>query len=251
MASFPRDDLIRSFPVTVSRFAEKRSESSPDGRMLVGYPIVFNQWTEINGWEGNFLERIAPGALGRTLAQRGDRVVPAFNHGFDPEIGDKPLGAIREMTPDEYGLWTVVEPLREGVYAPIDAVVELVRMGAIWGQSFRFSVADEEINKKPEPSEANPRGLPERTINELKLYEFGPVTYPAYEATTLGVRSAEMYQLWQASRQESSDPEPDAVTLESTPDSSPEVAPVGAHRQRVEQVRRRLARAFPENKETS
>jgi hypothetical protein len=29
--------------------------------------------------------------------------------------------------------------------------------------------------------EYNPKGMPERTITEAKVFEFGPVTYPAYE----------------------------------------------------------------------
>ncbi len=35
----------------------------------------------------------------------------------------------------------------------------------------------------------NPQGLPERTISELRLYEFGPVLFPAYQGATAAVRS--------------------------------------------------------------
>jgi hypothetical protein len=57
------------------------------------------------------------------------------------------------------------------------------------GASFRFKVMREDFNKKPERSDVNPDGLPERTITEAKVMEFGPVTFPAYEGATAGVRS--------------------------------------------------------------
>jgi hypothetical protein len=47
-----------------------------------------------------------------------------------------------------------------------------------YGASFRFSVVREEINDSPDPSEYNPTGLPERTVKEAKVAEFGPSRSP-------------------------------------------------------------------------
>lgn len=58
-----------------------------------------------------------------------------------------------------------------------------------YGSSFRFKVMKEDVDKNPDASDVNPGRLPERTITEVRLMEFGPVTFPAYEGATAGVRS--------------------------------------------------------------
>lgn len=168
----PREDLIRMTPGPSLRQDE-------DGALLVGYAAVFNDWTEIDSWEGKFRERIAPGAFRKTLQERGDKIKVLFNHGMDPSIGNKPLGRPREMKERTRGLYVEV-PLDDTSYnADIKA---LLRSGALDGMSFRMTVVGEEWNL-PEDD------LPERTIKEIRLYEFGPVTFPAYEATEAGVRA--------------------------------------------------------------
>lgn len=182
----PTSDLIRmgSRDVTVAG----------DGRTLTGYPIVFNTPTEINSWEGRFIERIAPTALDKTLTERGDKVKVLFNHGMDPEIGDKPLGKPTVMRTDSSGLYVEV-PLSDTSYNR--DLLALIRDGAIDGQSFRFSVPKGKDSwVYPTPNERRAGKLPERTIHELSLAEFGPVTFPAYEATTVGVRSREDFRTW-------------------------------------------------------
>jgi phage head maturation protease len=51
--------------------------------------------------------------------------------------------------------------------------------------SFWFRVMREAIDPKPLRSSYNPGALPERTVREVKLFEFGPVTFPAYAAATV------------------------------------------------------------------
>lgn len=222
---FHRDDLIRMVDLPSAQI-EFRSDD--DGRTLVGVPVVFNQWTEISGWEGNFLERIAPTALTRTLQHRGHQVKVLFNHGFDPQIGDKPLGKPTRMDVLDDGLHVEV-PLARTSYN--DDLIELMRSGALDGMSFRFSVVDEEVVKKPERSDHNPRGIPERTVRELKLYEFGPVTFPAYEATTVGVRAREAYQAWRTLKNH----EPSGPVVD-TPDSSDDSPQTHLSQQRRERL---------------
>lgn len=184
MTDFPRENLIRMSPLV-------SVEASDDGmRTLTGVPIVFNQWTEINGWEGRFRERIAPEALSRTLAERGDKVKVLFNHGYDPQIGEKPLGKPTRMDIRDDGLYVEV-PLADTSYnRDLQALIDA---GALDGMSFRFGVVADEWDDDGD--------LPERTITELRLYELGPVTFPAYEATTVGVRSRSEYELFRERRQ--------------------------------------------------
>jgi hypothetical protein len=63
--------------------------------------------------------------------------------------------------------------------------------------SFRFSVQCEQWT---EPTEKN--ALPVRTLKEVKLMELGPVTFPAYQATTAGVRSRDSLDRWMTATEE-------------------------------------------------
>ena len=40
----------------------------------------------------------------------------------------------------------------------------------------------------PGRSSHNPEGIPERTVHQASVFEFGPVTFPAYEGATAGLR---------------------------------------------------------------
>jgi HK97 family phage prohead protease len=187
----PVDNLVRASFGPAS--AELRAQTDGgDGGTLFGHFAVFNQWTEISSmWEGNFVERIAPGALTDTIRTRGDQVKVLYDHGQDPQIGNKPLGAIRSLTEDKKGGYYEVDLLRgaDGNLVPYnrDFIAPAARAGLL-GASFRFKVTEETWNTSGETSDHNPKGLDERTITGMDLYEFGPVTFPAYEAATAGVR---------------------------------------------------------------
>lgn len=205
----PYDGLYRMTPAHFSI----RNDNDDDGRTMFGHFALFDVWTEINGWEGNFLERIAPGAAAKTIQERGDRYKVLFNHGFDPQIGDKPLGKSAMIREDDTGVYHEV-PFARTSYA--DDILELIRSGAIDGQSFMFSVTRDEWDDEPDPSDHNPKGLPERTIREFKLFEAGPVTFPAYEATTTGIRSRDAYALWLQTRHRDQSDAADPGTLEES-----------------------------------
>jgi hypothetical protein len=69
-----------------------------------------------------------------------------------------------------------------------------------YGSSHRFRVIPDKDhwNERPERSERNPNGLPERTIREMSIHELGPVTFPANPNATAGVRSVSLTDEWRS-----------------------------------------------------
>ncbi len=166
--------------------AEGTSADASPGTMY-GTFSTFDDWYEINSfWEGQFLERIAPGAFKRTIKNRsgGSPVRVLLDHGFDPELGDRPLGIPEVLEERDAGAYAEV-PLFSGVP---QMVVSGLRAGA-YGQSFRFQVLRDEWVEEPDASDANPKGIAERTIKEVRLIEFGPTAFPANPGTEVGLRS--------------------------------------------------------------
>lgn len=172
--SRPRPDLgvcVRAF--------QWESRAGGDGRTLEGYAAVFNAPATIRDMVGEFEEVILPGAFTRSLEKRTP--VLQFEHGRDPRVGAVPIGAISDIREDDSGLHVrarlfdnaTVEPVREAIAA-----------GAINGMSFRFSVP------KGGDAWSKPKsGMERREIREADTAEIGPVVFPAYDQTSVSVRS--------------------------------------------------------------
>jgi HK97 family phage prohead protease len=164
---------------------------------LIGHFAVFDQWTEINSrFEGHFIERIAPSAFDKTFAENRRNMRVLFQHGKDPQIGEKILGPIAELRAEDEGAYYEV-PLYDTSYNR-DLLPGLADNQ--YGASFRFRAVKEDWVEKPKSSEHNPHGLRERTITEAKVMEFGPVTFPAYAGSSAGLRSATDWYVEQALR---------------------------------------------------
>lgn len=150
--------------------------TSDDGFTLEGYGAVFDSPTRIDSWEGNFDEVISRGAFSKTIKER--RPVLQFDHGHDIATGSVPIGSIEQLREDEHGLF-VRARLHDN--ARVEPIRQAIASGAIDGMSFRFRVVREEWDESDD--------IPVRTIREVELYELGPVVFPAYESTSVGVRS--------------------------------------------------------------
>lgn len=168
------ETVSRSVPFKVVRAAE-----DGDGLTLTGYAAVFNSPTRIRGEiPREFDEIIAPGAFKRTINARTP--VLQFDHGQNPHIGSIPIGQITQLREDKRGLYVEARLFDNDLVKPIrDAIAG----EAIQGMSFRFSV--------PEGKEEWDRtgDIPLRTIHEVRCIELGPVVFPAYEDTLVGVRN--------------------------------------------------------------
>lgn len=155
------------------------ARSNGDGRTLEGYAAVFNQTTRIPAFGGDFDEVILPGAFKRSLEQRTP--VLQFEHGRDPRVGAVPIGSIQDIHEDERGLYVraslfdnpTVEPVRQ-------AIAER----AIQGMSFRFSIPDGGDTWTTRSGDVDLR-----EIIDTDTAECGPVVFPAYDQTTVSVRS--------------------------------------------------------------
>lgn len=191
----PRENLVRARYGT--GVALRDDPAAPGtGSLLYGHFSVFNEWYEIDSyWEGTFLESIAPGAFANTIANDIASMRVLYDHGFDPVLGNKPLGPITALREDDVGPYYEV-PLLDTDYNR-DFVLPALQgrlmtgqsVGSLLGASFRFIVLGETWTQKPDPSDFNQLGLPQRVITEAQVLEFGPVTFPANAGASSGVRS--------------------------------------------------------------
>jgi HK97 family phage prohead protease len=187
-----RDNIVRALyiagkPDSPVRGLEMRAASEGGMPTMFGHFAVFDTWTEVDSvWEGRFMERIAPGAFKKTFRENKAGIRVLFQHGMDFSIGDKPIASIASLSEDDIGA-AYEAPLIDARYVRDDILPGLE--ANVYGASFRFSVMREEWIDEPKVSDLNPKALPERTIKEVDLAEFGPVTFPQYPEATAGVRS--------------------------------------------------------------
>ncbi|MFD9949837.1 HK97 family phage prohead protease [Nonomuraea sp. NPDC059023] len=176
-------DIVRA--VTPGRAGEIRATEEGGMPTMVVRFSRFDAWYEIDSYfEGRFLERTVRGAFKKTINENRQNIKVLFDHGYDMQIGNKVLGPIDNLREEDDSPVGDV-PLFDTSYNR-DLLPGLE--AGVYGSSFRFRVIKDEWNDEPGRSESNPDGIPERTIKEVRLFEFGPVTFPANPDSTAGVR---------------------------------------------------------------
>jgi len=164
-----------------------------DGTHIVGYGAVYYDAdkpdTQFEMWPGVF-ERIMPRTFDRAIKE--DDVRGLFNHDPNQVLGRTPK--TMKLASDKRGTqYDISAPDTQlGRDIPV-----LLKRGDINGSSFAFEVTDEEWRKED--------GVEIREIQGVKLYDMGPVTYPAYVGTSAGIRAdgelteaRASYEAWKA-----------------------------------------------------
>jgi len=169
----------------ITMVAEVRAVATDDGSLKIGgYAATFN--SEASGL--NFREVIAPGAFTRALAS-DDPVFLLVNHDMEGiPLASTQSGTLK-LRQDTNGLY--MEATLDPANPKAQELSSALRRGDMDKMSFAFTVSPE--------GQTRDAGL--RTINDIeRLYEVSVVTLPAYDSTSVGMRSAEELDLDLAKR---------------------------------------------------
>lgn len=158
-----------------TRAAAKTAEGEIFGTAAVFFRAE-DPATEYGLWE-NVVERIAPGAFVGAL-ERADDVRGLFNHDPNQLLGRTAAGTL-ELWIEDDGLHYRAKEAQTQVWRD---VAEHLRRGDVDGSSFSFEVTEERWEKLED-------GRTVRWLDAVKLYDVGPVTFPAYAATSAGSRA--------------------------------------------------------------
>jgi len=163
---------------------EVRVESREEGKapLISGYGAVFYDGTpntEYVLWDG-MVERIMRGAFDGALS-RPDDVRGLFNHDPNQLLGRSTAGTMR-LAIDDVGLRFEIDT--DDTQVGTDTVKK-IRRGDLSGCSFSFLTTDEEW--RMEKLDGKETWI--REVRGVELFDVGPVTFPAYTATSVGVRS--------------------------------------------------------------
>jgi HK97 family phage prohead protease len=157
---------------------ESREAETP---IISGYAAVFNTRVSIGGL---FDESVDRRAFNRVLTEKQD-VKALFDHNSSFVLGRTANGTLT-LSVDQHGLKDEIRVNDKVSYAR--DLIENIRRHDIFGQSFSFKVSRERWDFTSDEGKPN-----HRIILEIeRLYDVGPVTYPAYETTSIAARHVEL-----------------------------------------------------------
>ena len=161
-------DLERRF--TAGR-VELRAQA--DSRTFGGYAAKFNTQSKNLG---GFIERIDAGFFNKSRGDGWPDVIARYNHDDNMLLGTTTAGTLRLST-DNIGLVYEVDPPQSR-----SDVFELVQRGDVVKSSFAFQMFEDDWTQSDQ-------GFPMRTLVSGKLIDVAPVNVPAYDDTSVGLRS--------------------------------------------------------------
>jgi HK97 family phage prohead protease len=164
------DKLEGSERRTISHPVEFREEG--EERFFEGYAFVYGEVADLGG----FTEEIARGAADEVM---NDDVRGLFNHEPDMVLGRNKSGTMTLLNDDTGLRYKIKYNANDPDHVK---VMEKVKRGDVSQSSFSFATKDDKWEKRS--------GKEHRTVLKLKrLYDVAPVTYAAYQNTSVAMRS--------------------------------------------------------------
>lgn len=181
-------EFLRSVPLD-----DIHIRSGGTGRTVEAYAAVFDELAEIIDGDGHYLEKNAPTAWNKTIADRGGRFPVVYHHGLTiagtpSERGSVPIGVSTTVRADARGVLTISEYSKSEL---ADEVLEAIRTGSVTAQSYagRFIKNDPPV---PRGGFRAGRDGALRTVTRLEvaMREFGPTPFPAFATAAItGIRT--------------------------------------------------------------
>jgi len=165
---------------TESRFVELRfsMREAVEGVTLISHAPP---WGSLSEDMMGFQEKFERGSF----VNLDDDIVATFNHNSSAILGRTAAGTL-DLEEDDEGLRYEVDLPDTTVGQDL---AKSIRRGDIRGSSFEFSV-----EPGGEKWETAKDGLPIRTVTKARLYQVGPVTNPAYQDTSVALRSLDEWR---------------------------------------------------------
>jgi HK97 family phage prohead protease len=159
---------------------EIRIEERDGKKIVTGYGAVFfregDQGTEYKMFP-DLTERIAPTAFDRAIREKHN-AAGLFNHDPNNLLGRTSAGTMR-LSVDQRGLKYEIDLPDTQVGRDVAKSIE---RKDVTGSSFAFRVTKQTWTEQKS-------GPDLRIIEDLDLFDTGPVVFPAYAGTTTGLRS--------------------------------------------------------------
>lgn len=160
--------IKRSFEITY------RSKTENDKKIIQGYAVVFDKWTDINKWGDTWKECIRKGAFTQSLSENS--ILGLYNHDFNNVLGRKDVNM--SLYEDDKGLHFEIE-LPNTTQA--NDLYELINKGIVNQCSFAGYVR-KNVWSQDEADNVL------REILEIDLVEITITPIPAYEVTEAEVK---------------------------------------------------------------
>lgn len=165
--------------------AQFQTRSENDKRYIEGYFVRFDDRYQL--WGGNY-ETISPNAFDNTLNRD---ILSLWNHDSNYPLGRTTNGTLL-LRVDNVGVFGTVEINPNDTFA-MDAYARIQR-GDVKQCSFGFDILEESITSHDD-------GVIEFRIEEVELWEVSPVTFPAYEQTSISARKSDLDAMKKRTRQ--------------------------------------------------